>query len=143
MGLLSLYNLVIQFLYIHIYLSTYLYKHTHTCLYMYNYLSIFMGFSDSSAGKEIHLQSRPWFSSWLGNLPWRRDRLSSPVFLGFPGGSDSNNLHAMWETQVRSWIGKILWRAWQPTPEFLPEASPWTEEPGGLQSMRPQRVGHD
>ena len=20
---------------------------------------------------------------------------------------------------------------------------PWTEEPGGLQSMRPQRVGHD
>ena len=23
----------------------------------------------------------------------------------------------------------------QPTPVFLPEESPWTEEPGGLQSM--------
>ena len=26
-------------------------------------------------------------------------------------------------------------RAWQPTPVFLPEESPWTEESGGLQSM--------
>ena len=24
---------------------------------------------------------------------------------------------------------------WQPTPVFLPGESPWTEEPGGLQSM--------
>ena len=34
-------------------------------------------------------------------------------------------------------------RAWQPTPVFLPGESPWTEEPGGLQSMGLQRVGHD
>ena len=34
------------------------------------------------------------------------------------------------------WIGKIPWRrAWQHTPIFLPGESPWTEEPGGLQSM--------
>ena len=33
------------------------------------------------------------------------------------------------------WVGKIPWRrAWQPTPVFLPGESPWTEEPGGLQS---------
>ena len=32
-----------------------------------------------------------------------------------------------------SQIGKIPWRkAWQPTPIFLPEESPWTEEPDGL-----------
>ena len=38
---------------------------------------------------------------------------------------------------------KIPWRrAWQPTPVFLPGESPWTEEPGGLQSMGPQRVRH-
>ena len=38
------------------------------------------------------------------------------------------------------WIGKILWsRKWQPTPVFLPGESPWTEEPGGLQSMGSQR----
>ena len=34
-------------------------------------------------------------------------------------------------------------RAWQPTPVFLPGESPWTEEPGGLESMGSQRVGHD
>ena len=35
-----------------------------------------------------------------------------------------------------SWIGKIPWRRnWQPTPVFFPKESPWTEEPGGLQSM--------
>ena len=51
--------------------------------------------------------------------------------------------HARWETWVQS-PGKIPWRrAWQPTPVFLPGESPWTEEPGGLQSMGSQRVGHD
>ena len=25
--------------------------------------------------------------SWVGEIPWRRDRLPTPVFLGFPGGS--------------------------------------------------------
>ena len=40
-------------------------------------------------------------------------------------------------------FGKIPWRkAQQPTPVFLPGESQ-TEEPGGLQSMRSQRVGHD
>ena len=42
-----------------------------------------------------------------------------------------------------SWDGKIPWRAWQPTPVFLYGESPWTEEPGGLQSIVLQRVGHD
>ena len=42
------------------------------------------------------------------------------------------------------WVGKIpCRRAWQPTPVFLPGESPGTEEPGGLQSMGLQRVGHD
>ena len=47
-----------------------------------------MGFPDSSVGKRIRLQSRrPWFDSWVWKIPWRRDRLPSPVFLGFPCGS--------------------------------------------------------
>ena len=42
------------------------------------------------------------------------------------------------------WVGKIPWRrAWQPIPVFLPGESPWTEEPGGLQSVGSQRIGHD
>ena len=39
------------------------------------------------------------------------------------------------------WVGKMPWRrAQQPTPVFLPGESPWTVEPGGLQSMGEQRV---
>ena len=34
-------------------------------------------------------------------------------------------------------------RQWHPTPVLLPEKIPWTEEPGGLQSMGLLRVGHD
>ena len=42
------------------------------------------------------------------------------------------------------WVKKIPWRkAWEPTPAFLPRESPWTEEPGRLQSMGSQRVKHD
>ena len=42
------------------------------------------------------------------------------------------------------WVGKIPQRrAWQPSPVFLPGESLWTEEPGRLQSMGSQRVGHD
>ena len=34
------------------------------------------------------------------------------------------------------WVRKIPWRRkWQPIPVFLPAESPWTEEPGGLQSL--------
>ena len=41
-------------------------------------------------------------------------------------------------------IGKIHWRRnWQPTPVLLPEKIPWTLEPGRLQSIGSQRVGHD
>ena len=54
------------------------------------------------------------------------------------------NSPAMWETWVQSWAGKIPWRRkWQPTPVFLPGESPWTEKPGGLQSIGLQRVRHD
>ena len=41
------------------------------------------------------------------------------------------------------WVRKIPWRReWQPIPVFLPGESPWTEEPGGPQSMGSQRTGH-
>ena len=37
-------------------------------------------------------------------------------------------------------LGRHPWRrAWQSTPVFLPGEPPYTEEPGGLQSMRSQR----
>ena len=30
----------------------------------------------------------PQFDSWVAKIPWRRNRLLTPVFLGFPGGAD-------------------------------------------------------
>ena len=65
---------------------------------------------------------------------------------GFPGGSDGKE-SACNTGDLGSIPGlnhKIPWRrAWPPTPVFLPGESPWTEEPGGLQSMGSKRVRHD
>ena len=59
------------------------------------------------------------------------------LFTYFPGGSVVKNLLAMlsWEDPLEECMAtysNIL--AWE---------IPWTEEPGGLQFMRLQRVGHD
>ena len=48
----------------------------------------FLGFPDSSVGIQSTCNAGdPQFDSWVKKIPWRRDRLSSPVFLGFPYGS--------------------------------------------------------
>ena len=53
-------------------------------------------------------------------------------------------LPAKQETRFNPCVRKIPWRrALQPTPVCLPGESPWTEEPGRLQSTGSQRVGHD
>jgi len=48
-----------------------------------------------------------------------------------------------WEDPLEEGMAIPWRRAWQPTPVFLPGESPCAEEPGGLQSMGLQRVGHD
>ena len=84
--------------------------------------------------------SRPWFNSWLGKIPWRRDRLSIPVFTGFPGGlvgkestcnaGDLDSIPGLGRPSGRGHGNPLLY-------SYLGE-SPWTEEPGRLQSMGPQ-----
>ena len=37
--------------------------------------------------KNLLAMQDTWFNSWVGKIPWRRDRLPTPVFLGFPCGS--------------------------------------------------------
>ena len=53
-------------------------------------------------------------------------------------------LPAMWKTQVRS-LGQedLLEKEMAAHSSILAWRTPWTEEPGRLQSMRSQRVGHD
>ena len=65
---------------------------------------------------------------------------------GFPGGASGKEPASQCRRHKKRgfnpWVGKIPWRrARQPTPVFLPRESPWTEEPGRLQSIRSQRVG--
>ena len=54
------------------------------------------------------------------------------------------NLPAMWETQVQSLGGEDpLEKEMATHSSILAWRISWTEEPGGLQSMGSQRVGHD
>ena len=74
---------------------------------------------------------RPGFHPWAGKIPWRRDRLPTPVFLGFPGGSAGKESAHNERPGFHSWVGKIPWRREQlPTPVFWPGEfhglySPW------------------
>ena len=68
--------------------------------------------------------------------------------LGFPGGASGKEPACQCRRPKREgfdpWVRKIPWRrAWPSTPVFLPGESPWTEEPGGLQSVGLHRVRHD
>ena len=65
--------------------------------------------------------------------------------LGFPGGSDGNeSACSAGDLSLILVLETFPWKkAWQPTPVSLPGESPWTKEPGGLQSLGSQRVRHD
>ena len=99
-----------------------------------------MDFPDSSAGKESACNAGDPLIPGSGS--------SSGEGIGYPlqyswaslVAQMVKNLPAMQET----WAGKNAWRRdWLPTPVFLPGESRWTEEPGGLQPMGSQRVGHN
>ena len=64
--------------------------------------------------------------------------------MGFPGGSNVKNLPVMREAWVPS-LGQEdpLKKEMATHSSILAWKIPWTEEPGGLQSMGLQRVGHD
>ena len=65
--------------------------------------------------------------------------LGEDLYWSFPGGSDVKGGRPGFDPC----IGKIHWRRkWQPTP-VLGWKIPWMEEPGELQSLGLQRVGHD
>ena len=79
---------------------------------------------------------------WVWKIPWRRDRLPSPVFLGFPGGSDGKE-SAYNATDLGLILRSLGWE--DPLGEGMATHSsilawrmPWAEESGGLQSMGSQ-----
>ena len=64
------------------------------------------------------------------------------MLLWWLGGRES--VYQCRRCRFNHWVGKIPQRKkWEPTPVFLPRKSHGQNQPGGLQSMRSQRVGHD
>ena len=63
----------------------------------------------------------------------------------FPIAQTVKNLPATQEPQINPWVKKIPWRRKETATHSgtLAWRIPGTEEPGGLQSMGSQRVGHD
>ena len=98
----------------------------------------------------LQADSLPWqnrrrqCNSWLRKFPWRRDRLPTPVSLGFPGGSDGKE-----STCNEGELGSVPGLGRSPggghgNHSSIPAwKSPWTEKPGGLQSMALQNVRQD
>ena len=99
-----------------------------------------MAFPGSSADKESACHAR----DPSGKIPWRRDSYPLQCF-GASMVAKMERIHLQCRRPgFDPWVGKIPWRrAWQASPVLLPGESPWTEEPGRLQSMGSQRVGHD
>ena len=67
--------------------------------------------------------------------------------IGFPGGSAVKNLPAV-QQKWEMWVQSLGWE--DPLEEGMAAQSsipawriPWIEEPGGLQSIESQRVGHN
>ena len=121
----------------------------------------------------VYLKSRrPGFDPWVGKIPSRRKWQPTPLFLpgefheqgslvGYsPWGSKEldtmewltlslmaqivKNLPAVLKTGIQS-LGQEdnLEKGMETHSSILAWRIPWTEEPGGQQSMGSQRVGHD
>ena len=64
--------------------------------------------------------------------------------MSFPSAQTVKNMPAMKETQAQSLGQEDPQEKGMAThTRVLAQKIPWTEEPGGLQSMGLQRVGHD
>ena len=82
------------------------------------------------------------FSEEVG--PVRKDIWGNLFSRKSPSGSDNKNLPAMEETQIQSLGQKdSLEKGTALHSGILVWKIPWTEEPGGIQSMWLQIVGHD
>ena len=94
----------------------------------------YLGFPDSSVGKEsaCNAGDPPRFDPWVGKIPWRRDRLPTPLFLGFPCGSAGKESTCnVGDLGSIPGLGRFPWRKERlPTPVFWPGEfhglySPW------------------
>ena len=106
------------------------------------------------SGKESTFQCRRcrrWFHSLVGKISWRRKWPPTPVFL--PGKSHGRRSlvgYSPWGCKesdttelLHFYFIPVLEREMATRSSILAWKIPWTKEPGRLQSMGSQRVGHD
>ena len=102
-----------------------------------------LGFPGSSAGKESACNTGDLvrFLGW--KVPWRKDRLPTLIFLGFFGGSDGKESTCnAGDMGLIPGLGRSPGGGHGNPLQYSCLENPWTGEPG-LQSIRPQRVGHN
>ena len=94
------------------------------------------------------------YASWIGNLAWLKSCfhwqydtfliLNPDLTLASLVAQMVKNLPVMRETQVQSLGGEDALEEGMAThSSIVAQRIPWTEEPGRLQSLGSQRVGHD
>ena len=74
---------------------------------------------------------------------WTRDRTLVPCLGRQILNHWTTREVPVWSYFFKDECGLSRRRQWHPTPVHLPGKSPWTEEPGRLQSMGLRRVGHN
>ena len=133
---------------VHLCLSLYQYVN---CTIFYPFISLwtlgflyFLAFVNN-ATLDICVQVSVWMYGFIS--PGCTSRIGifgsyDNVHMGFPGGSDGKE-SACNTGELGSIHGKIpLGKGVAAHSSVLAWTIPWTEEPGGLQSMGSQRVGH-
>ena len=106
-----------------------------TFFYTYANTGIFLVFMKTRSSYPCHVQL-----AFLVHLMMNIFPCSYSDIWGFPGGSAVKNLPSMQETQVQSlgWEDPLE-EEMATHPSILAWEIPWTEEPGGLQSMGSQK----
>ena len=77
--------------------------------------------------KNLLAMWRPGFDPWVGKIPWRRERLPTPVFLGFPCGSAGKESACI----AKTWVWSLGWedpleKGKATHSSILPWRIPWT-----------------
>ena len=79
------------------------------------------------------------FNSWIRKIPWRRDRLPTPVF----GSAGKDSACNAGDQGSIPGLGRSPGEGNGNHSSILAWEIPWTEEPGTLQSMGSQRAGQN
>ena len=125
-----------------VYLLSYTCSYEKLALIMMNlfFLKIFASMNDPYFKQDIHM-------SFILILHFRILNRVNEQLMGFPDGASGNEptcqLTRLRDTVSIPGSGRSLEKEIATHSSILAWGIPWTEEPGGLQSMRSQRVRHD